>query len=147
MINEERDRESYIEQWTLTLSTYWYNLKIYEVWNRHTVVKCLNTVCDERMLQEPSTTCSGAFESCKFSVRIRTQLEIREGQRFSNFVRDLPAYLYQKNLEKWKHHKRLKWVITTWPHNHLIQTSFMQWGYNQYRADKDNYLCDVYISI
>jgi hypothetical protein len=66
MINEERERES--------------------------VVKCLNTVCDERMLQEPSTTCSGAFESRKFSVKIRTQLEIREGQRFSNFVRDLPAY-------------------------------------------------------
>jgi len=67
----------------------------------HTVVKCLKTVCDERMLQEPSTTCSGAFGSHKFPVSVRTQLEIREGQRFNNFVKDLPAYL-NKNVQKHK---------------------------------------------
>jgi hypothetical protein len=56
------------------------------------VVRCLKTVCDDKMLQEPSTTCSGAFRSRKFPVSVRTQLEIREGQRFNNFVKDLPAY-------------------------------------------------------
>jgi len=64
------------------------------------------------MLQEPRTTCSGAFGSRKFPASVRTQLEIREGQRFNNFVSDLPAYLH-KNVQTQKQD------------GHVIRESFM----------------------
>lgn len=64
------------------------------------------------MLQEPRTTCSGAFGSRKFPASVRTQLEIREGQRFNNFVSDLPAYLHN-NVQKQKQD------------GHVIRESFM----------------------
>jgi len=66
------------------------------------------------MLQEPRTTCSGAFGSRKFPASVRTQLEIREGQRFNNFVSDLPAYLH-KNVQKKKQKQD----------GHVIRESFM----------------------
>lgn len=58
-----------------------------------TVVKCLRTLCEERMLQEPRTTFSGASGFRKFSLREPTHFESNGGHLFNSFSKDFPASL------------------------------------------------------
>lgn len=59
-----------------------------------TIDKCLRTVFEVRIAQEPRTACSGELGSRKFSLREKMHFEIIDGHLLIIFKKDLPASLH-----------------------------------------------------
>ena len=105
MINAENETASYIQNGTekvhmLLQQCIQDKIEITYYPELATIDRCRRIVCVARTAQEPSTTCSGAFGSCKFELMVRTHLEINDGHRFSIFERDLPASLKVRRTKK-----------------------------------------------